>query len=71
MRVLGRNMAFLIRAIVREGAFPGMRADREIRVIVSEGWDANNKSLAQKINYSGEKVEVKIGNVKALEVIEK
>ena len=50
----------------REGSFPGMRQEREIRVIVAAGqFDADFKKVpASKIvKYSGEKVEVKVEGV--------
>jgi len=57
----------------REGSFPGMRQEREIRVIVAAGqFDADFKKLPahKTIKYSGEKVEVKVDGVPPMKMVE-
>jgi alpha-D-xyloside xylohydrolase len=58
----------------REGSFPGMRTEREIRaVIVSDGWmgrDVYKEPFVKTFKYTGEKVDVKVEVVKVVEVID-
>ena len=55
----------------REGAFPGMRIEREIRaVVVSEGWtgrDVRKEPFVKTFKYTGEKVDVKVEVVKVID----